>query len=237
MMSAPWRAMTAAWATALSGSRNSPPSEKESGVTLRMPMTSGRPSERRAESVAAGDFSAAGAGRPRLRALLIPVALRGRAGAVKQPRAASVGDLERQQSGVLDPAFDDLFRWQLSHDLAFFIGVGHRARKVLRVSIFKFLDRVDTSGLQQLGIFLADALDAHAVGDIGPAQKLPLVEAGFFREHLAPLHGARGLKQPICRPDPHRLEDRSDVAVDPVDIGYRIGHSARLLRAFLLFMF
>jgi hypothetical protein len=35
---------------ALAGSKNWPPSEKESGVTLRMPMTSGRPSLSSADS-------------------------------------------------------------------------------------------------------------------------------------------------------------------------------------------
>ena len=42
-------AISAAWAIATAGSRNRPPSEKESGVTLSTPMTSGRPNENSAE--------------------------------------------------------------------------------------------------------------------------------------------------------------------------------------------
>ena len=42
MMSAPWAMSSRAWATAASGSAQRPPSEKESGVTLRTPMRSVR---------------------------------------------------------------------------------------------------------------------------------------------------------------------------------------------------
>ena len=42
MMSAPSSSILRAWATAASASRFSPPSEKESGVTLSTPMTRGR---------------------------------------------------------------------------------------------------------------------------------------------------------------------------------------------------
>ena len=36
------------------------------------------------------------------------------------------------------------------------------------------------------------------------------------------------LEQPFGRPDPHRLEDRGGLAVDPLDIGDGIGHSSLL---------
>ncbi len=43
MMSAPWSIISNAWRTAASGSVQEPPSEKESGVTFRIPMTRGGP--------------------------------------------------------------------------------------------------------------------------------------------------------------------------------------------------
>jgi hypothetical protein len=55
-MAAPSRASILPCAAAVSGSRNRPPSEKESGVTFTMPMTIGvcpRPPARQAESSAA----------------------------------------------------------------------------------------------------------------------------------------------------------------------------------------
>ena len=45
MMSAPWSSMSMPWAMAASASTYEPPSEKESGVTLRTPMTRGLVSE------------------------------------------------------------------------------------------------------------------------------------------------------------------------------------------------
>ena len=49
-------AMRCGWAIAVAGSRKRPPSEKESGVTLRMPMTSGRRSASRPASQDGGEF-------------------------------------------------------------------------------------------------------------------------------------------------------------------------------------
>src|SRR4249920_2558284 len=133
-ISAPCLAISAAWAMALAGSRNWPPSEKESGVTLRMPITNGRPSEYSAESAFAADFGAVPGAFSRVRTLPMPVALRGRRGAVKQPRRL-IGDLERQKLGVLDPAFDDFLRRQQADQSALLVGVGHRLGKIGRVSI------------------------------------------------------------------------------------------------------
>ena len=44
--SAPSAIISTAWATAASGSSHLPPSENESGVTFKIPMTAGRPSGR-----------------------------------------------------------------------------------------------------------------------------------------------------------------------------------------------
>src|SRR6202795_496228 len=58
-MSAPSAARRCAWAIAAAGSRKRPPSENESGVTLRTPMTSGRFFSRRSRNtLAAGAESA-----------------------------------------------------------------------------------------------------------------------------------------------------------------------------------
>src|SRR5207253_979741 len=99
------------------------------------------------------------------------------------------------------------------------------------ISILEFFYRIDTGGLQQLGIFLADAFDAHAVGDVGPTQQLLLVEAGLLSEDLTAFYRPGSVEQAIARPNSHRLEDRGDLAVDPVDIGDGIGHP-RYLRLF-----
>ena len=48
--SAPSACMRRAWTIAVSGSMNCPPSENESGVTFRIPMTIGRPSASRSLS-------------------------------------------------------------------------------------------------------------------------------------------------------------------------------------------
>src|SRR6185437_999541 len=111
-ISAPCLAISPAWATAVAGSMNLPPSEKESGVTLRMPMTSGRPSASKAESASRAGFGA-GLAASRVRASPMAVDLRGRQRAVKHASVPAgtclfVGDLELQFLGVLDPMADHL---------------------------------------------------------------------------------------------------------------------------------
>src|SRR5258705_10121202 len=89
-ISAPSATIRLAWSSAAAGSRNRPPSEKESGVTLSTPITSGRPS---ASSRVSGWRGATGAGagvstvRPRLMRPLIAY-------------------FQRQFLGQLDPAAD-----------------------------------------------------------------------------------------------------------------------------------
>ncbi len=174
---------------ATAGSMNWPPSENESGVTLRMPMTSGRPSvsNRARASGGAGGVSVM------VRACAMPVALRGRAGAVKPTRAGvgcSVRNLDRQLLGVFDPAADDFLGRQQPHHFQLLVGGRHRFRQFGRVAVFEFLHGADAGCQQQLGIFLADAPDASAVAAIGPAQPLLLLDVGLEGQFLASLQRA-----------------------------------------------
>src|SRR5450631_2725511 len=240
-MSAPCAAIAAAWATALAGSMKRPPSEKESGVTLRMPMTSGRPSASNAESASRTGFCAGSAAASKVRASPMAVALRWKARGCQEASLRGraglfIADLELQLLGVFDPVADHFLGRQQADHFALLVGLGHRVGEIGRVAILELLDGINAGGLQQLGIFLADALDAHAVGDVGPAQQPLFVETGLHGEHFASAHGARRLEQAFGRPNPHRFEDRGCFAVDPVDIGDGIGHPDFPAR-FLLYVY
>src|SRR5713226_8313684 len=172
---------------AFDGSMNRPPSENESGVTLRIPMISGRPSASRpASGLGACFLSRAGPAFGREAIMLSLCA--GRAIGVKRPTPSapscpgrqsarsqharyltrvcrSVRDLLRQLAGVLDPAGDKLFRREKANQFSLLVGFGHGSGKLGGISISQFLHRMDTDFAQQPGIFLAHALDAELVGD------------------------------------------------------------------------
>src|SRR4051794_25334816 len=108
-MSAPSATIRRACAIACSGSMNFPPSEKESGVTLRMPMTSGRRSpSRRASGREGTTFCAVDA----VVWVVMAVALRRQGRECQATLRSAVGDLEGQLVSVLDPAHHELFGWQ-----------------------------------------------------------------------------------------------------------------------------
>src|SRR5882757_7400317 len=99
------------------GSRNRPPSEKLSGVTLRMPMIAGRPWT---SSRATG----AGAGRG-VKAL---AALRWRAYSLS-PASVLIADLQGKLLGVLDPAHHELLGREKPDQLLLFVGLRHGLRQ------------------------------------------------------------------------------------------------------------
>src|SRR5262245_40492158 len=110
-----WRAR----AMAVDGLRKRPPSENESGVTLSTPMTAGRPSASNRASTRESASS-------RTDGVMVL--------ALRRPRqqcqascwdARSIGDLLGQLLGVLDPAPDQLLRWQKTHQLSPLVGLGH----------------------------------------------------------------------------------------------------------------
>src|SRR5271165_4957898 len=141
---------------ALDGSMNRPPSENESGVTLRTPMTNGRPNASRlASGLVACLCSPAGPAWGR-ETIMRPLCA-GRAMGVKR---RSIGDLLRQLAGVLDPAADKLLGRKKANQLSLLVGLGHRARQPGRIAEFQFLHRIHSDFAQQPGIFLAHALDA-----------------------------------------------------------------------------
>src|SRR5690242_4863136 len=88
--SAPCSAMALAWAIAVAGSRNLPPSEKESGVTLRMPITTGRPRPSRPDSAVGPGFCSGFGLVLRISASAMDLALRSLAGPVKRASAQEV---------------------------------------------------------------------------------------------------------------------------------------------------
>ena len=80
-----------------------------------------------------------------------------------------IGNLDLQLLGVLDPASHHFLGRQEGNQLSLLVGFRHRFGEIGRVAILELLDGIHARGLQQPGIFLPDALDAHAVGHIGPA--------------------------------------------------------------------
>ena len=213
----------AAWAMAMVGSTKWPPSEKESGVTLRMPMTSGRPRASSAARLPPAGFGTAPGLSMMVAASGMPVALRGRRGAVKaapSPRGARARRGPRRMTGqerqyeIFSGSFlalsiqrattasDGSRRTHLRCRLASAMALASLAG----VAALELAHGIDAGRLQQLAIFLADALDAHAVGTIGPAEQLFDVEAGLCRELLAALHGAGDLEQLAGRPNARLLE-------------------------------
>src|SRR5689334_10363025 len=183
--SAPSAAMRRAWASAIEGSKNCPPSENESGVTFRMPITAGRPS-------ASSRSSGCGFGGAADCASAIDAALRRDHGEVK---SWSVADLWVEPLGRLDPAADALLRRQQLHALAPRVGCGHRLRELGRIAVFQLANSIDAGVLEQLRIGLADTLDPHPVGEIGPAQHRLLVDTKLLGQNLARFCSLRGFKK------------------------------------------
>src|SRR5450631_843063 len=156
MMSAPCSFIAPAWATALAGSMKRPPSEKESGVTLRIPMTSGRPSASNAASASRAGFFAGSAAVSTVRASPMAVALRWKArGCQEASRRGRTGlfiaDLQLQLLGVFESVSDHLLGWQQADHFALLVGLGHRVGEIGRIAIFEILDGIDARGLQQPG--------------------------------------------------------------------------------------
>src|SRR3981189_1865781 len=226
MMSAPSAIMRRAWAMALAGSRNWPPAENEAGVRWRTPRTRGwrSPKSRASQEgrVSPGRYTDPGSLTVTMRSLCA----RGHAVSSHPEGRPSVGDLERQLLGVLDPAHHRLLGWHQPHQLAARIGVGHRFGEVGGVAVLELLHGVDPRRLEQLGIVLADALDAHAVGHVGPAQDAFRVDAGLGGEALATLRVLRSLEQPGRRADADGLQHCGHARSDILEICDRVGHKA-----------
>src|SRR5215475_395404 len=146
-ISAPCFIIWAALAIAAVGSRNWPPSENESGVTLSIPMTSGRPAECNAGSTVGADLPAVPRALSRFGRLAMPVALRGRRGTVKDLRGL-IGYLQRQYPGVFDPAFDHFFGRQHADQPPLLVGIGHSLGQVARISILQLFHGIDPGSLQ-----------------------------------------------------------------------------------------
>src|SRR6202521_2263215 len=190
MISAPSAIMRRACTSASAGSMKRPPSANESGVRLRMPITIGR---RSASSRSSGCTASVTLSPDAVRrgARLMAAAWLRRWDAVKRTgqgktQAAgpemddairrlssvlrSIADLQRQLLGVVDPALHPPFRGQEPDQLVRLVGFAHRRGELADVAVLELLDGVDADRLEQFGIVLAHALDAHAVGEVGPAQ-------------------------------------------------------------------
>src|SRR5690242_14418338 len=119
-MSAPSVTMRCACAIATAGSMNCPPSENESGVTLRTPMTSGRPGARSRRSMSERSAAAEVVAIIALACAAATMFVKARWAV--PPRVPSIRDLQRQLLGVLDPARDRLLGGQKVDQFALGIG-------------------------------------------------------------------------------------------------------------------
>src|SRR5216683_46579 len=141
MMSAPSATICSACATAASDDRKAPPSENESGVTFKIPMTSGRRSASRlarASAFAAGGVPDAletgGDTAIMARMCAVTPAMSSEAAPALQrllqrSDADSIRNLHRKFLGVVDPALDRVLGRQYAHELAFHVRLRHRPRE------------------------------------------------------------------------------------------------------------
>src|SRR5689334_14032089 len=176
MISAPSSIICLACLKATSGSMNWPPSEKESGVMLRTPimmgrfLASSRPRILGMRTPGAPIGSPIGPSSPG--GSVAPVIVMAGRFARGEPHCqaldqssggGSVGNLELQPFGLIDPALDGAVGGEHASKLALGIGVRHGAGELGRVAVFQFLDRIDTGRLQQPGVIRSNPLDPHPV--------------------------------------------------------------------------
>src|SRR5712691_6448293 len=145
-MSAHSVTMRLAWSIASFGFKNCPPSENESGVTLRMPITTGLAFANSRPSGSGGARATPPAAEGGRRATLMPLALRAAKGGVNR---RSIGDLKRQLLGVLDPAHDGVVGRQYADQFALAVGFRDGFGELAGIAVLEFLDRIHTRGLQQ----------------------------------------------------------------------------------------
>src|SRR5579871_2899438 len=159
MMSAPSAAIRRAWLSALPGSKKRPPSENESGVTLRMPMTAGQGCFASKEASVWPLVCRVGAMSERR---CVAIALR-RAGDLCQARGQryvlAIGDLGRELPCLLDPARDQLLGGQEANELALLVLFRHGGGKIGWIAVAQLSHRADAGSLQQVRITFAHALD------------------------------------------------------------------------------
>src|SRR3569623_2403319 len=187
--SAPSATSRSACASAAAGSKNSPPSEKESGVTLSTPITSTCGLASSADNMPCRASRAVpdveeGALMARICAVPKGESRRKRVGRCPKGQRL-VADLERQFLGPLDQLADRALRGEHAHQLALSEALGNRLRQPSGVSKGKFPPRGDARGPDQLGLGLAHALEAHAVGDLSPFQDQLFAKPGRARQFLA----------------------------------------------------
>src|SRR5919201_3376424 len=182
-MSAPSAARRAPWATAAPGSRNSPPSENESGVTLITPITAGAGKRSRSGITPAAYRSVVGDGRrvgdvPLPAGLERPVADAGRVelrgGVVVEPDRVLGAELLQHPApvpsvdavAVLDAAGDD-------HPAVAVLGLDERRAPVLVLplpAVRRHHRRVrPRRGVAGNALLDEPRLAAHDLGHFGPA--------------------------------------------------------------------
>src|SRR5437868_11773267 len=208
MISAPSAIMRRACASARSGAINWPPSENESGVTFRTPITVGYGLDNTARSpgrsIEAADVAVL-EGVAIMRSLCaVPAweSRRGRragAGLAECPLRVLVADFRLKLAGLCDQLFDRLFRRQNTDEFAPCIHFFHVLRQAAWVTKSKFANRRDAGGAYQADLGFAHAGDAHVVRNIGPLQQLLLANAGLRCKSFAAFHVPGCLKQTVGR--------------------------------------
>src|ERR1700756_1934472 len=218
MMSAPSAISRLACASACSGARNCPPSEKESGVTFKTPMTAGVGPDTSACSagwragIAANEVGldlvaimrslcAVAASESRWRQGLRPLGAR---------RAVLanylISNLGLQLARLRDQLLDRFFRRQHADELLLDVDVPHVLRKARWIAQGELANRGDAGGAHQPDLRLAHAGNTHVVGRVRPFQELLLADAGPGRERLAPFHGAGSFEERFGGANAKRFE-------------------------------
>src|SRR5215471_2244418 len=113
----------------------------------------------------------------------------------------SVRNFHRKLFGVVDPALDCVLRGQYANEFSDRVCLRHRLSEPRRIAKPEFLDSYDAGGFQELGIFLSDSFDAHAIDKVGDAEQLLLLNFCFFRKHPAAFDTLGSLEQLCCCTD------------------------------------
>src|SRR5215470_6498376 len=120
---------------------------------------------------------------------------------IRPKKCTLIRNLHGQLLGVINPTLDRLLGGKHANELSLQIRLRHRLGKPGRITIPELSDGHDAGSLQQLGIFRSNALDAHAIDEIGNAEQLSLTDLRLLLKHLPTLEALGGLKEPFRRPN------------------------------------
>ena len=120
---------------------------------------------------------------------------------------------------------DALLGGEKLHALSFRVGSGHRLSEPAGMAVLQLLHGIDAGILEQLRIGLTHALDAHPIGEIGPAEHRLLADIELFGQNLAVFCGLRPFQELFGGPNAERLQSGGHRRSDACDHADRIGHA------------